>query len=238
MAIKGELEHLHPIELLQILRDNRETGILVVDVGNGYIGMYFVDGKIAFAFRADRAYDLFTQKLVKDFVTALKTKDAALFSRLIARIKSSIAAFVSSTKGTFSFEKANFFVDDDVKEFLMSTERIIISESKRISDPEILERKISSDEMVFRKVKGADEMLSQVQFDADDYRVFDAVDGKRTVAEIIEYTGLPPIKVKQRLFGFLCAGLIQRAPRRAFRLADFLSVKLVARLIKRLRGMK
>ncbi len=236
MAIKGDLRYFHPIELFQLIRDNKETGILVVDTGGAYIGVYFVGGKIAFAFRGDRAHDLFTRKVVRDFVVALKTRDAAAISRLTAGIRGTIDELMRSTRGTFSFESADFFVDNEVKDYLISTERIIVSESKKIEDEEVLSRKISSEDMVFRKSRNFRDIISQVQLDADDYRVLDAVDGRRSVREIVEFTGLNPLRVKQSLYGFLCAGIIQRAPQR-LRLSELFSVKIIAKLINRLRGL-
>ncbi|BAT72332.1 conserved hypothetical protein [Thermosulfidibacter takaii ABI70S6] len=236
MAIKGDLKHFHPIEILQLIRENKDTGILVVETPKGFIGIYFVEGNVAFAFKSEKMYDLFTQKLIKDFITAIKTKDKALFAKLLSQIKAAVVEFVRSNEGTFSFEKADFFVDDEVKDYLMSTERIIITESKRIIDESVLDRKISSLDMIFQKTKNINEVLNKVQLDADDYKVLDAIDGKRTVKEIIEYTGLPALKVKQILFGFLCAGLIKRAPRKIV-LADIFSLKLIQKLINRIRGI-
>ncbi len=234
--VKGNLKDFHPIEVLQLLRENKETGILLVESRNLYIGMYFVDGMVAYAFKSDKVSDLFTKKFIDEFVTAVKVRDKERFANLLSKVKASISEFMKSKEGTFSFEKANFFIDDGIKEYLMSTERLIVAESRHVDDEAVLERKISSPEMVFQKVKNVKEILSKVQLEADEYRVLDAINGRRTVAEIVEFTGLPELRVKQILYGFLCAGLIKRAPRRIW-LADILSLGLIKKLINRIRGL-
>ncbi len=237
MAVKGDLSEFHPVEVLQLIRENRGTGILLISYPEGYMGMYFVDGNIAFAFKSKRMYDLYTKRRVKEFVNALKNRDKEAFAKLMGLVKSTLAEFFSTREGSFTFEEVNFFVDSDVKEFLIGTERVIFSESKKIDDESIINKKISSLDMKFQKTKECPNIVSRLQLDEEDFQILDAINGNRTVKELIEFTGLPASKVKQTLYGFLCAGMIKRAPKKFTFTSSIFSLNLIKKLINRIRGL-
>ena len=238
MGIKGSFSDFHPIEVFQLIRENKQSGILLISYEGGYIGMYFIDGNLVFAFRAQKMYDIFTKKTVSRFVAALKNRDRETFNQMLMEMKSILSLFFSLRDGAFSFEEVTFFKDDEISKYALATERLMMFEAKRIEDESIIDKKISSMDMVFEKRKGFENIIKNMELDVNDYKVLDAVNGRRSVRDIIEDIGLSAQEVKRILYGFLCTGVIKRSPPRIKReKLKLFPIELVKKLINKIKGL-
>ena len=238
MGIKGSFTDFHPIEVLQLIKENSQSGILLVSYEDGYIGMYFIDGNLVFAFKANKMYDIFTKRVITKFIEAIKNRDKETFNQMLREMKNILSVFFSLRDGAFSFEEVTFFKDKEIAKYALATERLIMSEAKKLDDEEVINRKISSMEMVFEKSRNFENILRNLQLDVNDYKVLDAVDGRKSVREIIESTGLPEGEVKRILYGFLCAGVIRRSPPKIKReKLTLFPIELIKKLINKIKGL-
>jgi len=177
MPIKGDLNLFHPIEILQIMKTNRATGILLVKTPVRYIGIYFFEGDIVFAAVADSVEELLGRKNITSFLKEVKASDREEFSRLMREVRRAISEFVRSREGTFTFEEVKAFIDDRVKPMVIPTETVIIEETRKISDVNVFNKKISDPKLLFEKRQNYQDILRKTHPNIVEYKVLDLVDG-------------------------------------------------------------
>jgi hypothetical protein len=240
MAIKGDLRLFHPIEVFQLIKSNRETGVLLVASPSMLVGVYFVDGDVAYATKAKKMYDFFAKKKFSIFLKALKEKQATGVDMEDELWQEVIAALLDLTllkEGMFSFEEASFFLEGGFTPVLIPTEMLIIEATRRLSDWDIVGKKISSMELIFAKNREWKETSKRAELIPDEERVLEAIDGERNVAAVVNQTGLPSEEVTKILFGLLCAGFIGRATRKPPLKKRWLTRGLLRRLVDRIKGI-
>ena len=104
---------------------------------------------------------------------------------------------------------------------------------------------ISSTDLVVRFVEQSSEKAKGVHLSANEWRVFARINGKQTLAEIAQKTGLGEFDVCRIVYGFLTAGLVelQKRPRpasaneRPSQEPPKVKKSLVSRIINRIRNM-
>ncbi len=237
MPIKGDLNLFHPIEILQIMKTNRATGILLVKTPVRYIGIYFFEGDIVFAAVADSVEELLGRKNITSFLKEVKASDREEFSRLMREVRRAISEFVRSREGTFTFEEVKAFIDDRVKPMVIPTETVIIEETRKISDVNVFNKKISDPKLLFEKRQNYQDILRKTHPNIVEYKVLDLVDGKNTVEDIVKLSGLSEETVKKVLFALLCAGVIGRAAKKPVLKKRWFSLGILRRLIDRIKGL-
>jgi len=240
MAIKGDLRLFHPIEVLQLIKSNRETGVLLVASPTMLAGVYFVDGDVAYATKAKKMYDFFAKKKFSTFLKTLKEKEATSLNiedELWQEIIATLLDLTLLKEGTFSFEEASFFLGEGFIPILIPTEMLIIEATRRLNDWDVIGKKISSMELIFAKKRGWEEAAKRAELTPDEKRVLEAVDGKNTVEAIVNQTDLPPEEVTKILFGLLCAGIIGRATRKPLLKKRWLTRGLLRKLVEKIKGI-
>jgi len=237
MPIKGDLNLFHPIEVLQIMKINKATGILLVKTPSRYIGIYFFEGDIVFAAVADTVEELLQRKNLTSFLKGLRDSSREEFARLMREVRRSITEFVKAKEGTFTFEEVRVFIDEKVKPMVIPTETVIIEETRKINDVKVFNKKISDPDLVFEKKEGYQEILKKTHLNIVEYKVLDLVDGKNTVRDIIKLSGLSEETVKRVLFALLCAGVIGRAAKKPSLRKRWFSLGILRRLINKIKGL-
>ncbi len=237
MSIRGDLNLFHPIEILQIIKTNRATGILLVKTSLRFIGIYFFDGDIVFAAVAESVEELLQKKNITSFLKEIKSSNREEFARLMRDVRRAISEFTKAKDGTFTFEEVKTFIDDKVKPTVIPTETVIIEESRKINDINVLNKKISDPELVFEKKENYQNILRKAQLNVVEYKILDLVDGKNTVQRIIELSGLSEETVKRVLFALLCAGIIGRAAKKPALKKRWFTLGILRRLIDKIKGL-
>lgn len=240
MAIKGDLRLFHPIEVFQLIKSNRETGVLLVTSPSMLAGVYFVDGDVAYATKAKKMYDFFAKKKFSTFLKTLKEKEATSVNMENELWQEVIATLLDLTllkEGMFSFEEASFFLGEGFAPMLIPTEMLIIEATRRLNDWDVVGKKISSMELIFAKKKGWEETSKRAELTPDEERVLEAIDGEKSVEAIVNQTALPSEEVTKILFGLLCAGLIGRATRKPPLKKRWLTRGLLRRLVDKIKGI-
>jgi hypothetical protein len=235
MAVKGDLQLFHPIEVFQLIKSNKETGVLLISSSGLLGGIYFVEGDVAYATTAKKMYDFFSKKKFTNFLRALKEEgsNGALWHDVVTTLLN----VMGLTRGTFAFEEASFFIEDNFEPVLIPSEFVIMEATRQLQDWDVVGRKISSLQLVFEKRDGWEDMAKKAELTPEEMDVLDAVDGERSVEKIIEVIGRPSKEVTKVLFGLLCAGIIGRARRRPKLEKRWITRGLLKRLIKKIRGL-
>ncbi len=237
MSIRGDLNLFHPIEVLQIMKTNMVTGILLVKTSEKYIGIYFYEGNIVFAAVSQDIEELIQRKNLTAFLKEIKEKDREEFGRIMRSVRRAISEFVRSKNGSFTFEEVKAFIDDKVKPLINPTETVIIEEARKINEPDVLERKISDPDLVFEKRQNFQDILKKAQLNVVEYKILDFVNSQNSVKQIIALSGLPEVTVKRVLFALLCAGIIGRAAKKPAVKRRWFSLGILRRIVDRIRGL-
>jgi hypothetical protein len=139
----------------------------------------------------------------------------------------------------FSWHDGSFVFYDSVED--LANERIVLSINtssvimegiRRLDETERIKEKITGLDMVFMKVPGTTPDFGELDMAASEIGVYNNIDGKLTILELIGKSELTEFEVKRILFQLLTARLIENAPEeRSFR-PVFLDVEDSPELLK------
>lgn len=238
MAIKGSLKEASLAEVCQLLALGLKTGCLAVADRSRFGQVFFDKGRISFARivnRRDRLGDL----LVADGLLTQDQVDAVLgtqmrspekrFGELLleqglieqevlqryirVQIEEAVFHLFTWSRGQFYFEPGE---RPDPREITLSlnAESLLLEAARRVDEWSLIQKKIPSLELVYEidkdRFAGSEAELSDEQS-----TVVSMLDGKRSVQEIIDQTGLSEFDVGRVLYGLLQARLARRVGRRA-----------------------
>ena len=129
----------------------------------------------------------------------------------------------------------------------LPVEHLIMEGVRRIDEWGRIKDRIPSNDLVVKFVEQPGDKAKGVQLAAEEWRVFARINGKDTLAEISQKTGLSEFDVSRIVYGFLTAGLVDviKKPKplpvmaTGRPMAEPPRVKrgLVSRIINRIRGM-
>ncbi len=242
MGIKGDLRLFHPIEVFQLIKANQETGILLVSSPSMLAGIYFVDGDVAFATKAEKMHDFFTKNRFSAFLKATegkKPRGAGIKEEPWQEVVSTLMEIMGLKEGIFSFEEASFFLYENTAPTLIPSEMLIMEATRKSGDWEdVVGKKISSMELIFDKKPGWEDLAKKAELRPEEKKVLEVVGGDRNVDQIVSLTGLSTEEVTRTLFGLLCAGLIGRASRKLPMLKKkWLTRRLLSKLMDKIMRM-
>jgi len=232
MALEGHLKDLSLIGVLQLISGERMTGVLKLKRKGeeAYVG--FEDGQITGSFwlkgGAHESLDLY---LVKSGMVSKELFNSAI--RIQEETGESIVTILVRNKHLdenslrdiirfkiqevldelFSWKDGEFhFVPDEkiykksALKVLLNTEGVILEGARRIDEWPRIVKAIPSGELIFTK---KEDSKLEFEFNAESERVYNLVDGHRTVNEIIEYSGLGKFRTFSNLFDLLSTDQIE-----------------------------
>ncbi|HEX2094019.1 MAG TPA: DUF4388 domain-containing protein [Longimicrobiaceae bacterium] len=236
MAIKGSLKEASLPDVLQLLAMGQKTGCLSVTDRSNFGYIYFERGRITYASivnRRDRLGDLLVKNglvTAPDLFAAVeeqgKTPDLRLGEILIRRgaitrgqleqyiriqIEEAVYYLFTWSQGSFYFE-AEQRPPEGAMLVSINPENLLLEGARRIDEWSLIEKKIPSLDLIFQldpahPVEGLD-------LTGEQRKILPLVDGKRTVQELIEESGLVEFDVGKALFGLIQAGFAHPVGRR------------------------
>jgi tetratricopeptide (TPR) repeat protein len=236
MAIKGSLKEASLPDVLQLLAMGQKTGCLsVTDRANfGYI--YFDRGRITYASivnRRDRLGDLLVKNgliVADELVGAIEEQgrrpEVRLGEILIGRgaitreqleqyiriqIEEAVYFLFTWSRGSFYFE-AEQRPAEGAMLVSINPENLLLEGARRIDEWSLIEKKVSSLDLIF--ALDASHPLDEVALVEEQRKILPLVDGKRTVQEIIDDSGLVEFDVGKALYGLIQAGFAHPVGRR------------------------
>jgi len=237
MAIKGNLREASLPDVLQLLAMGQKTGCLAVTDRSNFGYIYFDRGRITYASivnRRDRLGDLLVKNgLLRATELSEAIEDQAhhpgmrLGEILIRRgaitreqleqyiriqIEEAVYFLFTWSQGSFYFE-AEQRPDEGAMLVSINPENLLLEGARRIDEWSIVEKKISSLDLVFeldraKPVEGID--LSEEQ-----RKILPLVDGKRSVQDVVEESGMVEFDVGKALYGLIQAGFAHPVGRRS-----------------------
>lgn len=236
MAIKGSLREASLPDVLQLLSMGQKTGCLAITDRANFGYVYFDAGRITYASivnRRDRLGDLLVKNGLlspSDLAGAVEAQgsqpDERLGEILVARgairreqleqyirvqIEEAVYYLFTWTQGSFYFEVGQE-PDPGAMRVSINPENLLLEGARRIDEWGLIEKKISSLDLVFAL---APERSPDPDALTDDQRkILPLVDGRRSVQEVIDASGLVEFDVGKALFGLIQAGFAQPVGRR------------------------
>lgn len=228
MAIKGSLKEASLPDVLQLLSMGQKTGCLSVTDRSNFGYIYFDRGRITYASivnRRDRLGDLLVKNgLLEAAALAAAVDEQArepqtrLGEILIRRgsitreqleqyiriqIEEAVYYLFTWSQGSFYFE-AEQRPPEGAMLVSINPENLLLEGARRIDEWSLVEKRIPSLDLIFEMDRARP--LEGVDLTDEQRKVIPLVDGKRTVHEVVEESGLVEFDVGKALFGLIQAG--------------------------------
>ncbi|HLM68611.1 MAG TPA: DUF4388 domain-containing protein, partial [Longimicrobium sp.] len=237
MAIKGNLREASLPDVLQLLSMGQKTGCLSLTDRSSFGYIYFERGRISYASivnRRDRLGDLLVKNGLldaKDLFAAIddqaKSPGERLGEILIRRgsitrdqlehyiriqIEEAVYFLFTWTQGSFYFE-ADQRPEEGSFQVSINPENLLLEGARRIDEWSLIEKKIPSLDLVFETDRT--KPMEGLELSEDQRKIIPLMDGKRTVQELIEESGMVEFDVGKALFGLIQAGFAHPVGRRS-----------------------
>lgn len=232
MALVGALKTFSLSTILQLLCNEKMTGILRVNnVGVEY-QIFILDGHIIYAIeplKKARLGDLLkqdgllTENQIQECLVIAKREKQALGKTLVQEgfISSEVlrqflykqveeilfTLFLWDT-GEFQFKETELNLKWLVA-FKLNIMKLILDASRRVDTLSIIAKHIPDDAMVFRLSEKA-QIHDRKKFNPDELQILSLVNGARTVRNIMDESGLDEFISQKILYSFITAGLIEK----------------------------
>lgn len=268
MALVGNIRDFGLSDFLYLVDRGYKTGCLHLNRGDEAASLYFDKGKLITAGNGSgvvRVTDLLVRRgklTAQQAAEAHERNGGAAFAQTLVdqnyisredlqrvlqqHIEESVYRLFGWPDGEFRFEQNQRpELDAPIMPVPLPVEHLIMEGVRRIDEWGRIKDRIPSTDMMVRFVEQPGEKAKGVQLSADEWKVFARINGKHTLAEIAQKTGMSDFDVCRVVYGFLTAGLVEvmRKPRPVTqgneRQQDVPRVKksLVNRIINRIRGM-
>jgi len=238
MGIEGLLSAVTLADLCQLLAMGRKTGCLTLTHRSNFGYVYFEGGRVIYATvlnRPDRLGDLLVRNGVigrEDLDAAMETQarqpgkkvgellieagsltEEELERYITMQIEEAVYHLFAWEEGTFHFEPDR--APEAHRGFLVSisAESLLLEGARRVDELSQIEKKIPSRDMVFAP-DHLPEGSGEVVLTSDQNRILPLLDGKRTVEELTEESGLGEFEALKAVYGLLHAGFIRPTGRR------------------------
>ncbi|HEX8359774.1 MAG TPA: DUF4388 domain-containing protein [Longimicrobium sp.] len=237
MAIKGNLREASLPDVLQLLAMGQKTGCLSLTDRSNFGYIYFDRGRITYASivnRRDRLGDLLVKNGLldaKDLFAAIdeqaRTPGERLGEILIRRgsitrdqlehyiriqIEEAVYFLFTWTQGSFYFE-ADQRPEPGAFQVSINPENLLLEGARRIDEWSLIEKKIPSLDLVFETDRSR--RMDGLELSEDQRKIIPLVDGKRSVQDLIEESGMVEFDVGKALFGLIQAGFAHPVGRRS-----------------------
>src|SRR6476661_1976898 len=237
MAIKGSLREASLPDVLQLLAMGQKTGCLSVTDRSNFGYIYFDRGRITYASivnRRDRLGDLLVkngQLRAEDLFAAIdeqaKTPGDRLGEILVRRghitreqlqsqiriqIEEAVYFLFTWNQGSFQFEPDQR-PEQGAMLVSINPENLLLEGARRIDEWSLIEKKIPSLELVFDMARS--KPIEGFELSDEQRKILPLIDGKRSVQDIIDDSGMVEFDVGKALYGLIQAGFAHPVGRRA-----------------------
>jgi tetratricopeptide (TPR) repeat protein len=243
MAIKGNLKEASLPDVLQLLAMGQKTGCLSLSDRSNFGYIFFDRGRITYASivnRRDRLGDL----LVKNGLIQPKELTGAIDEQardpsmgrlgeiLIRRgaitreqleqyiriqIEEAVYYLFTWTQGSFYFE-AEQRPEEGAMLVSINPENLLLEGARRIDEWSLIEKKIPSLDLVFELDRSKE--MDAADLSDEQRKIVALTDGKRSVQELIDESGMVEFDVGKALFGLIQAGFAHPVGRRTVQVKE------------------
>ncbi|HEX8694338.1 MAG TPA: DUF4388 domain-containing protein [Longimicrobium sp.] len=237
MAIKGNLREAGLPDVLQLLAMGQKTGCLSLTDRSNFGYIYFDRGRITYASivnRRDRLGDLLVKNGMLDAAELSAAVDeqakspgtrlgeilvrrgaitrAQLEHHIRVQIEEAVYFLFTWNQGSFQFEPGQR-PEEGAMLVSINPENLLLEGARRIDEWSLIEKKIPSLELVFEIDRS--KSVEGLELSDEQRKLLPLVDGKRSVQEVIDESGMVEFDVGKAIFGLIQAGLAHPVGRRA-----------------------
>lgn len=235
MPLVGNLRDFALHDFLYLVDRGYKTGSLLLKRPNDGAALFFDRGKLISVTRPQRK-ELLGELLVRIGKISPNQCDAAIKAQnngnirplgqilieqgtisqeeLQACIKQQIEEAVYELfawhEGEFKFEAGMKPAIDEVQAITpIPVENLIMEGVRRVDEMSRIKERIPNNDVLVVFTERPDQKATNINMTADEWRVFARINGKTTINEIAQKTGLSPFEVSHVVFGFITAGLAE-----------------------------
>ncbi len=232
MSLKGKLEAFYLASLLQLLSNEKKTGVLQLSDGDNIVKIFVKDGVIVYASSSQREFRLGHLVRIKGIVPAEKVHECLL----LAKKKRQSLGRILVEKGYISKQNLKELLQQQAKEILnsvflwktgefeykdaplsvegklvtqMNTLEIILESSRLTDEWSVITKQINDDSLVFKPSKKSQD-LDEVKLDKKEWRVLSLMDGIRPVKQVVKDSGLGEFVTYKTIYTLLFSGFIEK----------------------------
>ncbi|MBN2467417.1 MAG: DUF4388 domain-containing protein [Deltaproteobacteria bacterium] len=232
MSLKGNFESFFLASVLQLLANDKKTGILHIKEGKNQVKVYLEEGTIIYAIGSQtenrlghllRSKGVISEENLKKCLEEARGKNEQVGKILvesgcvsIAELETFIHQQVENIlyslflwqKGEFEYEDATFNLKGAIVTQL-NTMELILEASRRVDELSVLRKQIPDDLAIFRL---SDEGSSQdeIKLNSQEWRMLSLIDGKRTVRDVIDESGFDDFMGMKFFYSLVSSGLIAK----------------------------
>ena len=235
-ALEGAIEQVALEDVFELLRHQRQTGTLEIDGGQHVVSVCFSEGAIDLAlerpsreeFRigryaveeglidADELERVMTSRtgarqLLGTYLVKTGYVRAEDLTRLLARQTSEIVyEALRWRRGRYRFARLRTRPEASLARLGMSVSTIVMEGLRRVDEWRLVEEQVRSFDEVFRPDADAIARIDRSRLSREERVVLEAVDGSRTVREIVRHVRMGSFEVGKIVFQLLTSRLVRR----------------------------
>jgi len=238
MALKGNIETFYLSSILQLLAQDKKTGILTIAEKGRMVRVYIKNGNIVYAVGTQKEVRLGYLLRTKGIISAEELQKALT----LAKQRNEKLGKILVEKGFISVETLKKFIHQQVRDILydlflwkrgdfeytdqefsldqefvteLNHMEVILEGTRRVDEWEILRKNIPEPQMVFKINRSVEEKRDTINLTANEWRIISLVDGSRTVQQIVEDSGNDEFSVYRVINSLISSGLIEPGARMA-----------------------
>jgi len=262
MSLKGNLKTFLLPSLLQMLCNDKKTGVLEVYNEGKKIQIYMKEGNIIYAVSSDKKNLLGDLARRKGIISAEKLQECIkigiekkmrLGNILLEKgyvskdtLKNIVAEQAASIvhqlflleKGDFEYKDIALNVGNEVI-CNLDTMQIIFEASRRVDEWSIVLKQIPDDQIILKVKEKRD---GEIKINNNEWTVLSLIDGRRTIKEMLTESNYDDFALYKILYSLISSGLIEKKeiapPNKKEDTADFLSEGLIKQEIDAVLGKR
>ncbi|MGD2121037.1 MAG: tetratricopeptide repeat protein [Gemmatimonadota bacterium] len=235
-AIEGSLADVSLADICQLISLGRKSGCLTVTDRSNFGYLYFEDGRVVYAFvlnRPDRLGELLVkngaiepedlekameeqgredQKRLGEILLEMEALSAPVLEKWVeTQVQEAVYHLLTWDQGTFHFEPDEFPDRNQVLLVALSTDGLLMEAARRVDEWSVIEKEVHSLDLVYKVTRDSQE----VELDANQKKILPLLDGRRTVREVVEESGLVEFETGKAIFELVQAGFAKSVGERA-----------------------
>ncbi len=239
MAIEGSLSDVSLADICQLLSLGRKTGCLTATDRSRFGYIYFENGRVIFASllnQPDRLGELLVKNGVikrEELAEAMEVQGrepdrrvgeilvrlGALTPEEVERwvtiqIEEAVFHLFTWTQGSFHFKVDQRPDEDSVLLVSLSANGLLMEGARRVDEWSQIEKKIPSLDLIFKLVRDP-QKEEGLELSRNQKKLLPLLDGTRTVAELVDDSGLVEFETGKALYELIQAGFLQQVGKRA-----------------------
>ena len=249
MALRGSLNDVNLADICQLLAMGRKSGCLwITDRSNfGYI--YFDQGRVTYASvlnRPDRLGELLVQngvitrdqlsnamegqahqpgaRLGRVLVQQESMSEGDLKKFVELQISEAVYHLFAWTQGSFHFDPDHVPDEEEANLVSINAENLLLEGARRVDEWSLIEKRIPSFDLVFSLTRSPEG--EEIELTSGQQKVMAALDGQRSVDDVVRVTGLVEFETGKALYGLIQAGFAEQTGRKVGAQKDTLEARI------------